>query len=116
MERFTKVTVALWACAAIAWQTWLLRAGWPNLPWLTLGAAATFLVLERLDRRLIAPLFLVPFVFPALVKVLHGAQYAPFAVLWMGGLLGAILPDAQGCPGTSQRAGGARSCWLLSLS
>jgi hypothetical protein len=97
VERFTKITVTVWACAAIAEQAWLLRS-WQNLPWLTLGAAIVSLVLGRLDRRTLFPICLVAYAFPALVRLIHGIDYPPFDVLWMAALLGAILPDTVRTP------------------
>ena len=76
----------------------MLLVSWPNLPWLTLVGAIAAFVAVRLDRRLIAPLFIIPYAFPTLVRVLHGTEYALFNVLWMGALLGAILPDALRTP------------------
>ena len=93
MERFTKIAVTLWACAAIALQSWLLRS-WAELPWLTLAVGVGAMVLARIDRRSIALVFAVAYVFPVLVVLTHGVHYAPFAMLWLAAILGVVLPDA----------------------
>ncbi len=93
MERFTKIIVTLWVCAAIVLQAWLLR-GWPDLLWYTLAAFVLTLALSRFDRRVV--MFVLPFayLFPALLKLLHGNSFALFEVMWMGALAGVIAPDA----------------------
>ena len=95
MERFTKITVTLWACAAIALQTWLLRA-WPTLPWVTLWVSAIALAAGRLDRRAVTVVLAGAYVFPTIVQLVRGMQYAPFDVLWMAALLAVIAPDTVG--------------------
>jgi hypothetical protein len=93
VERFSKVAVTLWTCAAVLLQAWLLRS-WSALPWLTPLVGVTAMVLAWVDRRTIAAAFAVAYVFPVLVWSTHGVHYPGFAVVWMAAILGAILPDA----------------------
>ena len=91
MDRFSKVVIALWACAAVAWQATRLLS-WPHLPLITAVVAIAACVLTRIDRRAIGLVLVTAYSFNAIVRLVQGLPYPPFAVLWLAALLGAILP------------------------
>ena len=91
MDRFSKVVIALSACAAVAWQVTRLLA-WPNLPLITAIVAIVACVLTRIDRRAIGLVLVTGYSFNVIVRYVQGPPYPPFAVLWLAALLGAILP------------------------
>jgi hypothetical protein len=93
VERFTKIIATLWVCAAIALQAWLLR-GWDNLPWFTLAAFLAGFLLSRIDRRAIALVLIVAYIFPTILRLVQARPFALFDVLWMGGFVGVLTPDA----------------------
>jgi hypothetical protein len=93
VERFTKLTVTLWACAAIACQVWFLKASWFELPWLTIATTLVMAGLGAFDRRAIALVLASGYTFPVIVYWLRERQYGPYVVLWMAALLGVMLPD-----------------------
>jgi O-antigen ligase len=98
VERFTKIAVTLWTCAAIALQVRLLHSSWRELPWLAIVAAVAMMVLTRIDRRTIALVLAAAYVFPVLVRYMRGLQSTYFSVLWLAALVGAMLPDLLTTP------------------
>jgi hypothetical protein len=97
-ERATKLFVVLWACLAVAAQAWLLRGSWPALPALVFLVLAGAAALALFDRRTVALVLVFAYVFPALIWLGHGQRHITFGILWMSGLLGAMLPDALRTP------------------
>ena len=73
-------------------------SGWHGLR--TLGVAGFCLAAAAtaLDRRAVAPILALACVFPAVIRLGHGAYDPYFAVLWMALLLGAMVPHALGRP------------------
>jgi hypothetical protein len=96
VERLTKIAVILWVCAAAAWQATRILS-WPSLL-LAAGVLLAAFVLTRFDRRAVGAVLVVAFIFPAILKSVQGVPYAPFLVLWIAALLGAMLPDALRTP------------------
>jgi hypothetical protein len=92
--RGTKLAVVLWACAAVAAQAWLLGRAWAPLPQLALLIVAGTAALAWFDRRAVALVLVFAYVFPALIWFASGLRPVSFGILWMAGLLGAMLPDA----------------------
>ncbi len=93
MERCTKIAITLWTCAAIALQVWLLHYSWRQLPLLTLLAVLVMAVLVSIDRRSVAVVLAVAYVFPVLVRYTRGLQSTLYGVMWMAAILGVMLPD-----------------------
>src|SRR5204862_31608 len=88
--------LVLWACAAVAVQAWLLSGSWPGF-WLlallcVIGAAAA----AALDRRLVGAVLIFAYVFPLLIRIVHGRYHAYYGLLWMAALLGGL----RGATGT----------------
>jgi hypothetical protein len=94
MERATKLLVLAWVLAALAAKAWLMAGDWPALPALvalfTLGAAA----LVAIDRRGIAAVLVFTSIYPAVIYLTHGRYHLDYTELWLGPLVGAMLPDA----------------------
>jgi hypothetical protein len=99
VDRLTKFVVLGWTSVALALEIRLLASGWSNLPLLTVGVAAFALALGFLERKAVAAVLALAYVFPAIVHVWHGgAPYAPHEALWMVALVGIMLPDAIRSP------------------
>jgi hypothetical protein len=93
VERFSKVAVTLWTCAAVVLQAWLLRS-WSDLPWLTPLVGVLAMALAWFDRRSVGIVLAFAYVFYVVIYYVHGIHYAGFGVLWLAALLGTIMPDA----------------------
>ena len=95
MDRLTKIVVLAWICAAIAFQIWTQRSGWPNLPLIAAGVAAVSLAAGFFEPRLIAAVLAISYIFPVLVRTLHGGTpYAPNEIVWITAFVGVLLPGA----------------------
>jgi uncharacterized membrane protein len=92
MDRSTKLLVAVWACAAIAADTWL-TPGWRQLSVLTAGSFVTAAVLTAFKPGAVGIVLALTYVFPALIRLTHGPYHVSYDVVWMSALLGAIMPD-----------------------
>ncbi len=93
MERATKLFVLAWATAALAAEVVLVGR---NLPALLPLSAASFALSAALlwwDRRSIAIVLALTYVFPALFRVWYGRYHVFFGALWMAAFLGAMVPD-----------------------
>lgn len=88
----------LWAGAAVAMQAWLLSGAWPRFwVWVllfALGAAGA----TAWNRRAVSLVLVFAYVFPLLIRLLHGRYHAYFALLWLAPLFGAMLPQALRTP------------------
>jgi hypothetical protein len=99
VDRLTKIVVLAWICAAIALQIWVLTPHWPNLPVIGALVAAVSMTAGYFDPRLIAPVLAVSYIFPVLVRTLHGgAAYAPNEIVWIIAFVGVLLPSAAQTP------------------
>ena len=99
MDRLTKIVVLAWICAAIALQIWVQTPRWPSLP--TIGAlvAAVALAAGFFNPLLIAPVLAISYIFPVLVRTLHGGTaYAPNEIVWIIAFVGVLLPTAARTP------------------
>lgn len=97
VDRLTKLAVVLWVGGALVAQARLLDS-WPALLPLTLGVAVVAAVSAWFDRRTVALILALAYLAPALIGTLHGLVFAPFIVVWMAALYGAMLPDALSRP------------------
>jgi hypothetical protein len=93
MDRSIKLVVISWAVVALVVELWLLRGAWASLPLIGFAAFVGAAVMTTIDRRLVALVLVFAYVFPAAIKLTHGPYIAHFGVLWMAGLLGAMVPD-----------------------
>ncbi len=93
MDRLTKLTLTAWTFAAIAFQTWMLRSSWTELPLLVFLALTIAGVTCWLDRRAIAIVLMTTYVHPVLVLWGHGALSPDYDIIWIAGVFGAIVPD-----------------------
>lgn len=98
MDRATKLFVVLCACLGIAGELWLVRSAWPQVIPATIVAAAAAAAATSLDRRMVSAVLVFAYLFPALIKVVHGQYHGSYEVLWAGALLGAMAPDAMRTP------------------
>jgi hypothetical protein len=98
MERATKLLVVACTAAALAMEVWVLAPSWPSLATLTFGAFAATAVLTAVDRRAVAVVLVFAYVYPALIATFHGIYHIDYDVIWMGALLGAIVPDSARTP------------------
>ena len=94
MERATKLLVVAWVLVALMLKAWLLRGDWPNLPVyvavLTIASAA----LVAFDPRAVAAVLVFTCIYPALIYVGRGRYHVDLTEIWLGPLIGAMLPDA----------------------
>jgi len=93
LERTAKVVVVLWACLAVAVESWLLRGGWPGIVPVTLAAFGAAALASAFDRRAVAVVLAFTYVFPALIFLVRGQYHPSYAVVWTGALVGAMVPD-----------------------
>ena len=99
MDRLTKIVVLAWICAAIAFQVWVQTPGWPNLPLVAAVVAAASLTAGVLEPRLIAAVLAVSYLFPVILRTLHGGSaYAPNEIVWITAFAGVLLPGAARTP------------------
>jgi hypothetical protein len=99
VDRLTKIVVLAWICAAIALQIWVQTPGWPNLPVIGALVAAVTLAAGYFEPRLIAPVLAISYIFPVLVRTLHGGTaYAPNEIVWIIAFVGVLLPSAARTP------------------
>lgn len=98
MERLTKLALALWILAAMALQVWILQFSWPALPVMTTAAIAGFALCSWLDRRSVALVLFVSYLFPAIAFFLRGVHSYYYDVVWIAALVGAMLPDLVRSP------------------
>ncbi len=116
MERATKVAIAGWACLAIGLLTWLV-GGWRNLSTVSLSAFVVVFVLASFDRRTMAVVLALAYVFPALIRLAHGQYHLYFGIVWMSAFLAAMMPDALRTPWRVPVAWrGALVCWSLVIA
>jgi hypothetical protein len=94
VDRATKRLVVCWACAAFAANVWLLPSPWPPLKLLTAGVFAAFASLALVDKRAVALILFFSYIFPAAFALTIARYHPDYDVIWMGALLGAILPAA----------------------
>ena len=94
MERVTKIAVIAWSVAAIAIEIWLLRGAWPGLPLTALIAAAVVAAVSIYDRRVVAVVLGLAYVFPALVYWRLGHYFPQYIDVWLALLLAAIIPHS----------------------
>jgi len=95
VDRLTKIVVLAWICAAIALQIWVQTPGWPNLPMIGALVAAVSLAAGFFEPRLIAVVLAIAYIFPVLVRTLHGGTaYAPNEIVWITAFVGVLLPTA----------------------
>lgn len=94
VERTTKLILLGWAYVAAVFEVWMLRS-WSLLPAIAAGVGVAAFICAAIDRRAIAIVLTVTYLFPALIKLFHGNYHAHFAILWLVALLGAIAPDAS---------------------
>ncbi len=95
MDRATKLIVFGWCCAALTTIVYFSRAPWAALPALTLGAFAVMAVATAINRRAVAVLLIVTYIFPIVIRTVTGLNYSPFSAVWTAGLLGAMAPDVM---------------------
>jgi hypothetical protein len=99
VDRLTKIVVLAWICAAIALQIWVQTPGWPNLPMIGALVAAVSLAAGFFEPRLIAVVLAIAYIFPVLVRTLHGGTaYAPNEIVWITAFAGVLLPTAARTP------------------
>jgi O-Antigen ligase len=99
VDRLTKIVVLAWICAAIAFQVWVQTPGWPNLPLVAAVVAAASLTAGVLEPRLIAAVLAVSYLFPVILRTLHGGSaYAPNEIVWITAFAGVLLPGAARTP------------------
>ena len=98
MERLTKLAITLWAGAAIALQVWILHYSWRELPLLTLVAVLGMALVAFFERRSVAIVMVLAYVFPVLVRYMRGFHSSFYSVLWLAALLGVMLPDIVRTP------------------
>jgi hypothetical protein len=94
MERATKLVVLAWVGAALAFDIWLLRGAWPRLVLIAPVGIALTAALAAVDRRAVALVLAIGYVFPALTYRYVGSYSPLYTVLWLALLVGAMLPDA----------------------
>ena len=93
MDRATKLVVFGWCCAALATVVYFSRAPWASLPALALGAFVLMALATAVNRRAVAILLILTYIFPIVIRTVTGLNYSPFSAVWTAGLLGAIAPD-----------------------
>jgi hypothetical protein len=99
VDRLTKIVVLAWICAAIALQIWVQTPHWPNLPVIAALVAVVSLAAGYFEPRLIAPVLAISYIFPVVVRTLHGgAAYAPNEIVWIVAFVGVLLPTAARTP------------------
>lgn len=114
MERATKLIVFLWACAALAFVVHLVARGWGELQMIALAVFAASAALTAYSRKAIALVLAVAYLFPVLIRTVHGDYFILYGVLWMAALLGALAPDGlRTAWHIPNRFRGALVCWAL---
>jgi hypothetical protein len=99
VDRLTKIVVLAWISAAIAFQIWVQTPGWPNLPMIGGLVAAVSLAAGFFEPRLIAVVLALAYIFPVLIRTLHGGTaYAPNEIVWISAFVGVLLPTAARTP------------------
>ncbi|MEO7158778.1 MAG: O-antigen ligase family protein, partial [Vicinamibacterales bacterium] len=98
LERLTKLLLLLWVIAALALQNWLLHASWPQLPLYTVLLTAGLAAASWFDRRSVAVVLGVAYVFPVITRYTRGLQSPFFTVLWLAAVFGVMLPDLLRAP------------------
>jgi O-antigen ligase len=93
LDRATKLVVFAWCCAALATIVYFSRAPWPSLPTLAVASFAGMALLTAVNRRAVAVLLIVTYIFPIVIRTITGLNYSPFSAVWTSGLLGAMTPD-----------------------
>ena len=94
MDRTTKLLVALWACAAIAAQIWLVPSLWPGFKIHAIAAFVIAAALTTVNRRSIGLVLILAYVYPVLIFMRGGYYHGDFDIIWLAALAGGIMPDA----------------------
>jgi hypothetical protein len=114
-ERASKLLVVGWTCVAMVAMAWRV-GGWPPLFVLSMAALFGGVVLASIDRRVVAPVLVFAYIYPAIIQIVHGQYHVYFGVVWMAALLGVLLPDAIRTPWRIPvRWRAALACWALVL-
>src|SRR4051812_11649244 len=117
MSRLTKLCVLGWTCAAVCLEVVFLQSGWPALPAAAAAAFGVAFVATAIDRRAIGLVLLFTYLFPVIIHALIGRFFAPFAVLWIAGLLGALMPAGLASRWhLSTRWRAPLVCWALTVA
>jgi hypothetical protein len=94
MNRATKLLVAVWACAAIATDIWLVPSLWPGFKTDAVVAFVLAAALTAINRRSIGLILILAYVYPVLIFLNGGWYHVDFDIIWLAALAGAIMPDA----------------------
>ena len=117
MERLTKLTVLGWTCAALGIEIYFLSGGWRALPLIAGAAFGAALVATAVDRRAVGAVLLFTYIFPIVIYAAIGRVYAPYAAVWMAGLLGALVPSGLTSRWhLSTRWRAPLVCWALTVA
>src|SRR5262249_40442092 len=99
VDRLAKVGGLAGICAALSLQIWGQKPHWANIPGVAALMAAVSLAAWFFEASLIGAGLAVSYIFPVLVRPLHGGTaYAPNEIVWIIAFVGVLLPTAARTP------------------
>jgi hypothetical protein len=92
--RASKIALAVWAVAAAFIEFYYVAPSLPAVRFLGPLALIASAIAAGFDRRLVAVVAAVPYIFPLLLYTATGTYHVFHTALWLGLVLGFLLPDA----------------------
>ena len=93
VDRISKLLLLGWLCTALLVDAWLIPGGL-NLHWVVAVFVATAALLTSRFPSTVSFIVLPACLFPGLIRVLYGGYHVSYDLLWLGLLVGALLPGA----------------------
>ena len=94
MDRLSKLAILGWAIAALLVECYYISGSWRRALVIGPFVFAASALATYVDRRAVAAIVAVAYLFPVLIFEGTGLYHVHFSVVWLAGVLGVITPDA----------------------